>query len=193
MGAGIAVSGLFIVATIINLFASGIPNPVADTRAWESEQPWPLIPVPSWVVVSVGVIPLVVTFSTWRLVDRRHRGLLWNTLLYTATIFGLLPILLAAAYPEPGGVPNGDSTFGWHWLAVPLQVVVTVLLIIRIATVSPSRVPDFEHRAEADELRRAKYDRKLRAELERRRAAADVGPAGIETSAAGSHDLGGDR
>lgn len=186
MGAGIAVSGLLIVATIINMLASGLPNPVAGTSAWDSDRPWPLIPVPSWLVVAVGIIPLVVVLSILRLVDGRHRDLLWNTLLYSSTVFGLLPVLLAAVYPEPGGVPNGDSTFGWHWLAVPLQVIVIVLLLIRISTLAPSTVPDFEHRAEAAEIRRAKYDRKFRAELERRRAQADE----AEPSPPGPHDPG---
>jgi hypothetical protein len=170
MSIGLIASAVFIIVTIVNIFASGIPNPVDGTSAWDSEVPFPLIPLPSWLTVPFGLAPLLTAVLLWKVVDARHKGLLTNTIVYSLTVFLLLPIMLSWAYPEPGGIADGDRSLGWHWLGAPLALVGAVVLIVRRTTLPASPVPPVEHDAfflEEVELRRkARYDKKARARLD---------------------------
>ncbi|MCH6232044.1 hypothetical protein MK786_14935 [Microbacterium sp. CFH 31415] len=170
MSIGLVASAVFIIVTIVNVLASGIPNPVDGTSAWDSDVPFPLIPLPSWLTVPVALAPLLTAVLLWRVVDARHKALLTNTIVYALTVFLLLPILLSWVYPEPGGIPDGDRTMGWHWLGAPLALIGAIVLIIRRVTLPASPVPAVERDAfflEEVELRRkARYDKKARATLE---------------------------
>lgn len=204
MSIGLIASAVFIIVTIVNIFASGIPNPVDGTSAWDSEVPFPLIPLPSWLTVPVALAPLLTAVLLWRVVDVRHKALLTNTIVYALTVFLLLPILLSWVYPEPGGIPDGDRTMGWHWLGAPLALIGAIVLIIRRVTLPASPVPAVERDAffleEVELRRRARYDKKARAGLEadlaglraRRAAAAAASPKASEQSDATDEQPGGD-
>jgi len=48
----IMVYGALIATTILNMLVSGLPNPAKGTSAWQSDQPFPMIPVASWLVIA---------------------------------------------------------------------------------------------------------------------------------------------
>lgn len=170
MSIGLIASAVFIIVTIVNIFASGIPNPVDGTSAWDSDVAFPLIPLPSWLTVPFALAPLLTGVLLWKVVDARHKALLTNTIVYALTVFLLLPIMLSWVYPEPGGIPDGDRTLGWHWLGAPLALIGAVVLIIRRVRLPASPVPPVQHDAfflEEVELRRkARYDKRARATLD---------------------------
>lgn len=186
MSIGLLASAAFIVITIVNIFASGIPNPARGTSAWDSDVPFPLIPLPSWLTLPVALAPLLTALLLWKVVDSRHKALLTNTIVYAMTAFLLLPIMLSWVYPEPDGTSDGESTTGWHWLAVPVVLVGAIVLIVRRVTLPASPVPPIERdeffleevalrrKALTDKKARARLDADL-ADLRAREAAARAG------------------
>lgn len=184
MTIGLLVSLLFIVITIVNFLASGIPDLTSGSTVWESDVTFPLIPLPSWLTIPVGFLPLLTAILIWPLVDRRHAPLVSNTILFTATVFLLLPIFFALAYSEPSPFTDGDRTIGWHWLAVPVVVVALIVLIVRRATLPPSPVPEAPEDPFFEEAvalrRRAQHSRRHRETLE-----ADLADVAARRAAAG--------
>lgn len=187
MTVGILLTLVFIVITIINLFAAGLPNLATGSTAWQSDVAFPLIALPSWVTVPVGALPLLATVLLWRLVDKRHAAMVSNTILLAATVFLLMPVLLSGTYSEPSPFMNGARTTGWHWIAVPLVLVAIGLLIVRRVTlrdspVSPAPVDPYldeavalRRRAQRSARARATLDADLAALTERRAAAGQTG------------------
>lgn len=190
---GIIVSGVLIFVTIVNFLASGIPNLVTGSTAWESDQPFPMIPVPSWLTILVGCIPLLATILVWRNVDERHGPLLSADLTHFCTIFLILPLLFAGVYAEPSPFPNGERTFGWHWIGAAIVLIAIIALIVRRVTLRTTTVPQREFDAfEEEEIalrRKARTNRKIRetlderlAELHAREAAAKAAEPGTATT-----------
>ncbi|KRC61486.1 hypothetical protein ASE14_11515 [Agromyces sp. Root81] len=169
---GLIASGVFIAITIVNMLASGIPNEVTGTSAWDSDQPFPMIPLPSWITILVGCLPLLTTVLIWRNVDERHGPLLSNTLTHFCTVFLLLPLVFAGTYPEPSPFANGDRTWGWHWIGSVIVLVAILAMIIRRVTLRrtdvPQREPDPFTVERVDLIRKAKTNRKIRETLDER-------------------------
>lgn len=135
---GILVSLGFIGVLVLAYVVSGLPDLATGSTAWASEVDFPLIPLPSWLTVPVAVAPLLSAVLAWRLVDRRHATLLSDALLFSATLFLFLPILLALAFEEASPIRNGERAIGWHWLAVPLVLAGLLALLVRRVTLPPA-------------------------------------------------------
>jgi hypothetical protein len=171
---GIIASGVFIFITIANMFASGIPDLVTGTSAWDSAQPFPMVPVPSWLTILVGCVPLLSTVLIWRNVDERHGPLLSADLTHFCTVFLLLPIALASVYAEPSPFQNGDRTYGWHWIGSVIVFIAIIAMIVRRVSLAKTTVAQREFDAfEAEEIelrRRARTNRRIRETLDERLA-----------------------
>lgn len=189
---GIIMSGVFIVVTIANMLASGIPNFVTGSSAWQSDQPFPMIPVPSWLTIVVGCIPLLSTMLVWRHVDERHGPLLSAELTHFCTIFLILPLLFAGVYAEPSPFANGDRTFGWHWIGAVLVLIAILAMIVRRVTLRKTTVPQVEYDAFKTErinlIRKARTNRKIRETLDERLA--EINAREAAAKATGDGDAG---
>jgi len=169
---GLIATGVFIAITIVNMLASGIPNEVKGTSAWDSDQPFPMIPLPSWITGIVACLPLLTTVMVWRNVDERHGPLLSNTLTHFCTVFLLLPLVFAGAYPEPSPFANGDRPLGWHWVGSVIVLVAILAMIVRRITLRrtdvPQREPDPFEVERVDLIRKARTNRRIRETLDER-------------------------
>lgn len=181
--------GVIIAVTVLNLLVSGIPNLVTGTSAWNSDQPFPLITVPSWLILALSCLPLLTTALIWRNVDERHGPLLSNLLTFFCTAYLLLPLLLSGAYAEPSPFANGDRTYGWHWIGTVLVLVAIVAMIVRRVTLRKTTVPQREFDAfEEEEIalrRKARTNRKVRETLDERLAELHAREAAAKAAASG--------
>jgi len=184
---GLIASGILIAVTIINEFASGIPDLQSGSSAWESDQPFPMIMLPSWLTIPVGCLPLLCTVLIWRNVDERHGPLLSNTLVLFGTVFLLLPLVLAATYSEPSPFMNGNVPFGWHWIGSIVVAIAILAMIVRRVTLGRTTVPQREIDPFAAERiaigRKAKTNRKVRETLDERIAEINAREAAAKSAA----------
>ena len=146
IGRGIFMAGAFGMLAIVlvwfvsALLAGGQFGPTDDIK-WGVVAPWPIVPIPAWVVIVICLLPpvgavVLAPKATWVQAPE-----LLFLLFATAIFFILLPVGLSRMYPEIGG-PSFDDRhpelgLGQHWLGALPQLVTLVVLGIRFAMVAP--------------------------------------------------------
>ncbi|WP_306233439.1 hypothetical protein [Agrococcus beijingensis] len=107
----------------------------AEWPRWEPLLEWPVLPIPAWVTIALGVAAVVAAAA----LSRRRRAyaelpVLVHLLILTLLLLVGLPFLLAGAYASEEGLAA-------HWIAALPQVITVVLLGARIALTARSRGP----------------------------------------------------
>lgn len=171
--------GIFVV-TLVNFLVSGIPNLSTGSTVWESDQPFPLIHIPSWIVIVMCAMPLLAAILMWNSVDARHRNNVTTAAGSAFIFFMIIPIPILFIYSESGPFVWGEQPLGWYWIGSLVALVGGIALLILRARLKPAPAAlagEYEQeeawlyeRAARDERARAQLDRDL-ANLAERRAA----------------------
>lgn len=128
------------------LLAGGQLGPTDDIK-WDVVAPWPIVPIPAWVVIALCVLPAVgavimVPSATWVQAPE-----LFFLLVMTAIFFVMLPIGMSRMYPDAAGPPFDDAFpelgLGQHWKGALIQALTIVLLGVRFAMLAPRYNAEF--------------------------------------------------
>lgn len=97
---------------------------------WEPLAEWPVVPVPAWLTVAIGVVAAVAAVAmAVRRDATREVGVAFQDLMIGALLLGLLPLGLANVYAG-FGVPEGE--LGRHWIAALVALVALAALVVRV-------------------------------------------------------------
>lgn len=115
---------------VMGLFAGGRFLAVEAPR-WEPFVEWPVLPIPAWLTVAIGVVAAVAAVGmAVRREVTSEVAVAFQDLAIGMLVLGVLPLGLARAYAGVG-VPEGE--LGWHWIASVVHVVALVALVVRVA------------------------------------------------------------
>ncbi|WP_405218654.1 hypothetical protein [Agrococcus sp. Ld7] len=112
-----------------------------DWPEWDPLAPWPVVAVPAWVSIALGVTATVgaIGMAAERVREPRSEGGVVQAFAITIVALIVIPIGLANVYSDPTGVSVPlywlTDPFGWHWLAAIPQVLTLAALGIRFARV----------------------------------------------------------
>lgn len=108
---------------------------------WDPLVPWPVVAVPAWVSIALGVTAMVgaIGMSAERVREPRFEAGVVQAIAITIVALIAIPIGLANVYSDPSGVTVPldwlTDPFGWHWLAALPQVLTIGALGVRLAGV----------------------------------------------------------
>lgn len=121
------------------LLAGGQIGPSANP-VWGVVVPWPVFPIPVWLVVALGCIPPIASLILVPKARPEHFMQLNYLLGLTVILFGLVPVALSRLFPATNGPifddNHPDLRIANHWWAAVPQVITVVLLIFGMIRVN---------------------------------------------------------
>jgi hypothetical protein len=133
------------------LLAGGQFGPTDDIK-WDAVAPWPIVPIPAWVVLALCGMPaagaiILVAPATWVQAPE-----LLFLLFATVIFFIMLPIGMSRMYPDIGGQRFDDAYpdlgLGLHWRGALIQFVTLAVLGVRFAMLAPRYNAEHRRRKE---------------------------------------------
>lgn len=124
----------YVVGSLILTGAQVFPT---QTPAWEAVVPFPVFPVPDWVLIAPAMVGLVVLVPIAVRATALDAPRFESYLRFTLGA-GVSALLFMWAFPADSGfIPLEDGYVGWHWVALAVSIVIAAIEGVMIAITGP--------------------------------------------------------
>lgn len=119
------------------LILSGAQVFPSQSAAYDAVVPYPVFPVPAWLLIAPAVVGLVAIVPLAIGATAMDAPRFESYLRFTLGA-GVSALLFMWAFPSDSGwIPLDDGYVGWHWVALAISIVIVAIEGVMIAITGP--------------------------------------------------------